>query len=286
MRSFCYYGLLAFYAAVFAGTLVGHMGEMSAPLHTDLFVGRGSRLVPPRQIPEHLRSDYTLNGKIPVKYRYWNNSYSPSKPRVYTKAAINQKIAKALKNGVSYYGVTDKFLYAAMRKFPIKGKAVAVLGSVTPWYESIVLSRGGRPVTIEYNKIISEDPRLEVMTVDEYDANPRMFDALLSISSFEHDGLGRYGDPIDPFADCKAMEKCKKMLNPGGVLFLAVPSGPDCLLWNGCRIYGKLRMKMLQQGWRVLGYYGKTGLFEQDIKRQPLGGWSYQPVFVLTPEDS
>ncbi len=31
------------------------------------------------------------------------------------------------------------------------------------------------------------------------------FDMALSISSFDHDGLGRYGDPLDPVGDLKAM---------------------------------------------------------------------------------
>jgi len=173
----------------------------------------------------------------------------------------------------------------AFRKYSIRGKYVGVMGSDRPACESIVLCQGGYPVTIEYNKLVSKDSRLEVMTVDEYDANPRLFDALISISSFEHDGLGRYGDPIDPFGDLKAMEKCKDMLKPGGKLFLAVPVGPDCLVWNAHRIYGKIRMKMLLKGWRILGYFGRGRSFDQDVHESPMGDAGYQPVFVLTPEE-
>ena len=250
-----------------------------------LFLTTLSLSSPPKKIPKHLRTDYTLGGKIPVRHRYMDQSYSPAKPRVYTKETIDTYVAMAERNGALCYGMTNKFLYSALKDFPVKEKSVAVLGSTKPWYESIVLSRGGRPVTIEYNKIVSQDPHLEVMTVEEYKAEPRRFDALVSISSFEHDGLGRYGDPIDPFGDLKAMERCKSMLNPGGVLFLAVPVGPDCLVWNAHRIYGVQRMKRLLSGWRVLGYYGKGKSFMQDVNRQALGVQTYQPVFVLTPEE-
>jgi len=239
---------------------------------------------PPKEIPEELRAEYTLDGTIPVRYRYFNNSYSPTNACVYTKQMIQAEVARARAGRVGCYGNTDKFLYRALSKFPVRAKSVGVLGSTKPRYEGVVLSRGGHPVTIEYNKIISQDSRLEVMTVDEYDANPRLFDVLISISSFEHDGLGRYGDPIDPFGDIKAMEKCKKMLKPNGILFLAVPVGPDCLVWNAHRIYGKIRMPMLLKGWRILGYYGRGKSFEQDVHGRPLNAAGYQPIFVLTPQ--
>lgn len=34
-------------------------------------------------------------------------------------------------------------------------------------------------------------------------------------SSWEHDGLGRYGDPIDPWGDIKAMQRASCYVKPG-----------------------------------------------------------------------
>lgn len=31
------------------------------------------------------------------------------------------------------------------------------------------------------------------------------FDAIVSFSGLEHDGLGRYGDPLNPYGDLSAM---------------------------------------------------------------------------------
>ena len=69
------------------------------------------------------------------------------------------------------------------------------------------------------------------------------FDVILSISSFEHDGLGRYGDPVDPDADLRSMSKTRQMLSPEGLLFLAVPIGRDCVMWNAHRVYGRARLQ-------------------------------------------
>ncbi len=43
------------------------------------------------------------------------------------------------------------------------------------------------------------------------------FDLVLSISSFEHDGLGRYGDPLNPDGDMTAMRNTRRLLKQGAV---------------------------------------------------------------------
>lgn len=54
----------------------------------------------------------------------------------------------------------------------------------------------------------------------------------------EHVGLGRYGDPIDPDGDLKAMAELKRVLAPGGNLFFVVPvGGVPKIMFNAHRIY-------------------------------------------------
>jgi hypothetical protein len=36
----------------------------------------------------------------------------------------------------------------------------------------------------------------------------------------EHDGLGRYGDPINPFGDLESIARARCLLKHGGILFL------------------------------------------------------------------
>lgn len=40
-------------------------------------------------------------------------------------------------------------------------------------------------------------------------------DFAVSYSSWEHDGLGRYGDPIDPWGDIKAMQRAACYVKQG-----------------------------------------------------------------------
>ena len=229
---------------------------------------------PPREIPSHLLKRYTMNGKMKVEHWYHDESCSLERPVVFEKEAVDSYLERIRHKETFYYGMTDRLLYEALERFNIEGKDVAIMGSLTPLYESICLFYGGRPTTIEYNKIISNDARLGVMTVEEYDRNPLRFDAAFSISSFEHDGLGRYGDPINPDGDLDVMIKMKSILRPKGLLFLAVPVGRDTLVWNAHRIYGKIRLPKLLEGWKLLG------TFPSNILRVN------QPIFVLENSDS
>ncbi len=63
----------------------------------------------------------------------------------------------------------------------------------------------------------------------------------ISVSSFDHDGLGRYGDPIDPLGDIKAMRLARCIIKREGLLLLAVPIGEDVVAFNLHRRYGSIR---------------------------------------------
>lgn len=53
----------------------------------------------------------------------------------------------------------------------------------------------------------------------------------------EHVGLGRYGDPLDPDGDLRAMSELKRVLAPGGTLLFVVPIGKPRIAFNAHRIY-------------------------------------------------
>lgn len=236
--------------------------------------------IPPLKIPCDLYADYTFGGIIPVYDWYIDGSYPPDKPIVFKTEEIDELLAKASQRRNGYYGATDQYLYAMLDKYAsyIEGKRIAIIGSTTPWYEAIVLSYKGMPTTIEYNKIIPEDPRIQAITVDEYEQDPQLFDTIISISSIEHDGLGRYGDPINPSGDLEAMAKIKKMLRNNGLLFLAVPIGQDSIYWNAHRVYGSLRLPLLFNDWEIID---SSGFLQTDLNVSGYTG--HQPVFVLQP---
>ena len=54
----------------------------------------------------------------------------------------------------------------------------------------------------------------------------------------EHVGLGRYGDPVDPDGDLKAMAELARVLAKGGNLLFVVPvGGAPVVMFNAHRIY-------------------------------------------------
>ena len=61
--------------------------------------------------------------------------------------------------------------------------------------------------------------------------------SLSSLHAVEHIGLGRYGDTVDPEGWVKALAQFKRVLAPGGVLYLSVPIGRERLCFNAHRIF-------------------------------------------------
>ena len=43
----------------------------------------------------------------------------------------------------------------------------------------------------------------------------------------------------------------QEVLEPGGLLLLAVPVAEDAIIWNCHRIYGRLRLTLLLRRWTV-----------------------------------
>lgn len=231
--------------------------------------------VPPQEIPTHLRRAFTMNDSIPVVTEYYDSRSSVNSSKTYTIKDVTTFMYQVFLGATCGYGLTDFHLYQALKTFPIKGKKTLVVGSQSPWYESVALANGASSVTtIEYQPIQSEHPLITALTPEQFDKNPMKFEIGFSISTFEHDGLGRYGDPVSPNADLIAMQRMRAIISPGGILFLAVPIGTDCLEWNAHRIYGKIRLPLLLQDWRVLSTFG----FSNELLEKH--GWE-QPIIVL-----
>jgi len=124
----------------------------------------------------------------------------------------------------------------------LKDKHVLVIGSETPWLEAILLSKGAKKVTtLEYKRLHSLHPKLSTVLPHEFDqlySNGTRFDALVTYSSVEHSGLGRYGDKLNPWGDLITMAKSWCILKPKALALVGVPSYNDYLVYNMNRRYG------------------------------------------------
>lgn len=247
-------------------------------------------ITPPKwdDLDNILKVRYSMYESLPIYDYYFNGIYNEAK---FIKKEDVESCIKDLNNRKepyeSYqdsnvlegYGDTSVLLLRSLDKYPIKDKSVVNIGnSGGCWFESIILSRGGICSTIEYNKLETDYPNISFITVDEFKTNPTTFDCAFSISSFEHDGLGRYGDPINPDGDLEAMTNMKSIIKPGGLLYLVVPVGKDSIAWNAHRIYGKKRLPCLFHGWELIDSFGfHNQWLDIDFQGQP----NTQPVFIL-----
>jgi hypothetical protein len=65
----------------------------------------------------------------------------------------------------------------------------------------------------------------------------RSIQSLSCMHVVEHVGLGRYGDPLDPDSDLKAISELQRVLAFGGNLLFVVPIGQPKIMFNAHRIY-------------------------------------------------
>lgn len=168
--------------------------------------------------------------------------------------------------------------YKAFDEFPVYGKTAMVAGSISPWNEAILLAYGASKVhTVDYSKISVDYPLISTFLVGENMCYT--YDVVCSFSSVEHDGLGRYGDPIDSMGDFKAMKEFNSKLNQDGLLFLGIPVGERGVIEGNChRIYNKQRFDAM------IEYSGfKLEKIIDDHWSWSHSGinWQNQPIFVL-----
>lgn len=188
----------------------------------------------------------------------------------------------------------------------IQGKKVAVIGSMEPWIEAFLIALGAaQVVTIEYNSLTYDHPKIVTVSQREFaylyrqctpssssntntssiqhfweDCHFQSFDFIISPSAFDHDGLGRYGDPLNPNGDILAMQQMQRLLKPDmGILFLTVPIGPDVLVFNLHRRYGPIRLPILLAHWQEIA---RLGWNEEELTNSHANlRKTFEPIFLL-----
>jgi len=89
-----------------------------------------------------------------------------------------------------------------------------------------------RAVPIDLTGLTSHAATLTDLPFDD-----RSVASLSCMHAIEHVGIGRYGDPIDPTGDLKALTELQRVLSPGGNLLIVVPVGRPRVCFNAHRIY-------------------------------------------------
>ena len=297
---------------------------------------------PPREMPPHLRDQYTMNGSALVADWYPSLAQQNGGGQNWQVGLVKYQIdvcrhVPETNRGQLYGEYKGKHVqchcccystfvcFDALRAFQeqVAGSRAIVLGSQSPWAEAMLLSLGASHVlTIEWSSTTLQTnssavaktrqesmvlQRPELQGLDEQsllrdlsrrwawqhptdvarsylDHSWTPVDVAFSFSSLEHDGLGRYGDPLNPDGDLLTIAKVACLLRPGGLFFLGFAVGRDAVVWNAHRIYGSSRLQLVFKGWHLLTFFGtadthngKGGSTSNTKPRK----WPDQPVFVL-----
>jgi hypothetical protein len=249
-----------------------------------------SRMIGPApRIPFEMMDDFTYNGRIPITLynndgTLLNSQYLGGKARVnvWSKEDVeNKREACALGTLEGNYGKFDTAQFFAGLKqasHNVVEKRVLVIGSENPWLESCALAAGANEVvTLEYGEIESQHPQIKTYTPDRFrqaylNGTLGNFDSILTFSSVEHSGLGRYGDALNPWGDLQTMARAWCVAKSNASLVIGVMNENQFSLtpwghieFNAHRVYGTLMYSHLVANWK-------------QIWRAPNG---YQVVHVL-----
>lgn len=98
-----------------------------------------------------------------------------------------------------------------------------------------------RPVTTQISGVIFR--QADLMSPSERFAE--YCDSLSCLHALEHFGLGRYGDPIDPYGYVAGLANMAKILRSGGVFYLSAPIGEERVEFNAHRIFNPRSLVLL-----------------------------------------
>jgi len=147
----------------------------------------------------------------------------------------------------------------------VRGAVGLVMGTENPWVECLLLNEGVSLVwTFEYATINVQHPRMkakqcQLIAKDYLEGQFDPVDVIVSYSSLEHSGLGRYGDYLNPDGDKEALAQAWCMLRPGGLLVLGVPiwcANKGEIVFNAHRIYGYERLAYIAENFELVGFAG------------------------------
>lgn len=245
-----------------------------------------SNQVPPRSLQITYSDQLTLNGYGYMRSHYFDNRQKANEYWGWYSNKINAIIQQTEINSTPFSS-DGASIYYATKYYNISGQIGIVISSKAPWVEAFCIKNGAQKLlVVNQQKVITDFNKIEVINpiqlAESWDEIAEEFDFAAAFSTIQHIGLGRYGDPIDPFGDVNEVHKLRCLLKPNGLLFLGVPAGMDGVFFNSHRVLGRLRLPMLFEGFELLSvFYGSDPLplhMQTDYFNDPNG---LEHLFVL-----
>lgn len=244
----------------------------------------------PDHLPAYLVKEFSYNRKVKLIYSYKDESHTIGQPTIWHPAHVNRLIEQ-VKNGV-FEGAFGKEEVANIEKHlrlffrHMQGTKILVIGDLRrPWLEAILLANGADKVTsLAFSNVTSLDPRINVispqdMAVQFLNGSLPLFDYMVTFGALQTQGLGRYGECLNPWADLITMARSWCVLKPGGQVLVAAPYAKDTLRFNLNRVYGPLMHSHLFANWQVV--YTNNNNDDLQFVQHHICDDCYQPIYIL-----
>jgi SAM-dependent methyltransferase len=144
------------------------------------------------------------------------------------------------------------YVFARAMKLPI-GSRILDCGCCESWVGPALAQFGYNVIGVDVRPYPIPAPNFMFVraAMEEWNGPAEPFDAILSLSSLEHFGLGAYGGPQSgEHTDRALLAKMAGWLKPSGVLIFTAPYGP----WSineFQRVYDAAALKDLLSGWNI-----------------------------------
>jgi len=250
-------------------------------------------------ISEEVQDFYNYKRRVKTSEWYIDEAYTASdndEPTVFREEDIQKNLIDPLVfNGEPVgnpgYPNSGNILLEAVNYINVTNKRILVIGTQTPWVEAILLANKPKKIlTLEYGSFKSTHPDWSFIKPREFrekflQGRLDTFDVVFSYSSLEHSGLGRYGDPVNPWADIMTVAQAYCVTSPDAKFAIAVPTSvtlnEDYIPYNAHRIYGPVMYPFLMTNWKFIWPTDETK------RRSPpdANNGIFQPVFVFQKQN-
>lgn len=143
--------------------------------------------------------------------------------------------------------------WAAKKLFEIKPKHHYDVGSSA---KTIGILSGFVPITmidIRPIELELENLYFEQGSILDLPFEDNTLETISSLCVIEHIGLGRYGDPLDPYGSEKAIAELKRVLKTGGIILFSVPvDSENKIYFNAHRAFTREYILELFTGFSLL----------------------------------
>jgi hypothetical protein len=262
-----------------------HMRTLALFMHK---YGAFPMVEPPPELDPALEPAFAMGGAATMERGYLNGAYPGNCLDIYTDHDLEafQSVwqGRGMPDADSHtrasfplmLGAADQTLQRVLSARLGAGQSVAIMESRSPAYEALCLTIGARPTSIRRTPIVNRTRDVVSLGLADWTASPIQFDAAIAVCAVEQAGLGGHGEPIDPEGDLSTMAVLRRVVRPGGLLFLSIPVGEDCVVFNATRTYGPVRLARLLEGWNRLDEHRTTDPLYHGLDE-------YRALFVLSP---